>query len=680
MKSAINMDTQIVALTKVDNGLEATPTVGLTPNESYVNQEEVDCNILLADAAAELNMSKTEVKTLVQKEKIQSELKDGYYYVNVGEIQTYFSELDGISDTPETDDISNDTFNFVVRKTEQEKAELLNKFSLDISDIGSKLKSVSSSKPVNSASNYTGGKEELFAQISPYLKSDIATFHDVCGGGGIMSLNVEAEISVYNEYYPDMSNLMYNLTQNSVEENYKAVEGVINEYNLSIDNEEAYYLLRDKFNTSTEKPWAMFYCLILHSYKNMISYNTKEEFNKSFGVRDFNSSLRPKFILFTDMLIANSHRMRFQSGSYNYIDNHKFQENDFVYVDPPYYASNNKYGVKWKDEEEKALLKSLDSLNDRGVNFALSNFIHDNGKTNQILIDWAEQNSDYNVIYLNKSYEDQKRNKVDGAITVEVLITNYKTLNSQEVHEITMMDTEIIQGRFVHNSNTVENIKKHFNNAEEHAQAYVASMNNALREKCAELIGRIKTGQGLIVFFAECKRDGKVLKEEVQKEFLFSYETARGYVNLAKNPRIAVLKIDDIMSFERKSLDALKDIAALTDVEYELFRNGEFELPKTRKIASSRQNPSSAENDEVLEVNVSTTLDSAEMVSEVANNSNIVEETEFINPTTLSDEHYKEILAFDEVELQKQHIQLASAEYLILNNSGKSGFPFVMAS
>ena len=94
MESMIKTDIETIALTEADNGLEAAPTVGLTPIETYVKKATVDLNTLVSDAAAELNMKKSDVKTLVQKEKIQSVLKDGHYYVNVEEIQTYLTELE----------------------------------------------------------------------------------------------------------------------------------------------------------------------------------------------------------------------------------------------------------------------------------------------------------------------------------------------------------------------------------------------------------------------------------------------------------------------------------------------------------------------------------------------------------------------------------------------------------
>ena len=170
----------------------------------------------------------------------------------------------------------------------------------------------------------------------------------------------------------------------------------------------------------------------------------------------------------------------------------------------------------------------------------------------------------------------------------------------------------------------------------------------SLREKCAELVGRIKTGQELIVFYDECKRDGKGFKTEVEEQFPFSYETARGYVNLAKNARISALKIDDIMNFKRKSLDGLKDIASLSDVEYELFKNGEFELPKTRKIDKKRQEERERKEEEerkksLLENEVTET------------NQNPESEKEFINPFSdlAPDAEVKELLDMNQEKDRK---------------------------
>ena len=550
-----------------------------------VNQEEkIDFNTLVADAAVELNISKSEVKTLAQKGKINAELKkDGHRYVNVGEIQTYLTKFEVES---------------VVTKTEKEKAELLISFDLKLTKIDSKLKYISGKRPVNSPFNYKGNKEELYPQIAPYLKTGIATFYDIFAGGGIMSLNVEAERSVYSEFDKNLYNVVNNLSQNSVDKNYQAVKDVIEEHELSKENKNAYTSLTKDFDEKKVYLWNIFYVMMLFSFQNMISYDKKDRFNKGFGVREFNDSLKAKFLLYTDKLIANSHRMDIKNQCYSFINTHEFKENDFVYVDPPYEASDYKYNVTWGEKEEIALLKSLDSLNERGVDFALSNVIKHFGKPNQILIDWVESNPDYNMIYLNKSYADQCSIETEDKTSTEVLITNYKTLNSQEVHEVTMMDSEIVQGRFVvENSidtNTeVENINKYFNLSEEADKNYLLSMKQALEQKCIGLINKVKVGQELIIFHEKCFTEGKVYKDEFEKQsFGFSLKTANAYMKLARDERITKLTVKDIIKFKRQSLDALYDMTFLTNDEFKLFVNGRYEILKPkRKIDKKRQKP-----------------------------------------------------------------------------------------
>jgi len=70
------------------------------------------------------------------------------------------------------------------------------------------------------------------------------------------------------------------------------------------------------------------------------------------------------------------------------------------------------------------LLELLDTLNSRGVKFALSNVLENKGRTNKLLIEWSKA---YKTRYLNYSYgncnyQAKNRNRYS---TVEVLITNY---------------------------------------------------------------------------------------------------------------------------------------------------------------------------------------------------------------------------------------------------------------
>ena len=113
------------------------------------------------------------------------------------------------------------------------------------------------------------------------------------------------------------------------------------------------------------------------------------------------------------------------------IDN--LTENDFVYCDPPYLITTGSYndgnrGFKnWTKESDKALYALLDSLNEKGIRFALSNVFFHKGERNDILIDWAKK---YIVHHLQKDYSNSSYN-TDRSGSDEVLVTNY-TLKSEK--------------------------------------------------------------------------------------------------------------------------------------------------------------------------------------------------------------------------------------------------------
>ena len=65
------------------------------------------------------------------------------------------------------------------------------------------------------------------------------------------------------------------------------------------------------------------------------------------------------------------------------------------------------------------LLILLDSLNDKGVKFALSNNLK---YDNPLLYEWKNK---YNVHYLKGDYSNCNYHKIDRSKDVEVLITNY---------------------------------------------------------------------------------------------------------------------------------------------------------------------------------------------------------------------------------------------------------------
>ncbi len=121
--------------------------------------------------------------------------------------------------------------------------------------------------------------------------------------------------------------------------------------------------------------------------------------------------------------------IEFYSKDFTFLYDIELGENDFVYADPPYLISNASYndgkrGFKnWGVKEETELLVLLDSLDKKGVKFALSNVLVHKGLENTKLIEWSKK---YHIKHIEKSYNNssyQRKNK--DKETKEVLIYNY---------------------------------------------------------------------------------------------------------------------------------------------------------------------------------------------------------------------------------------------------------------
>lgn len=104
-----------------------------------------------------------------------------------------------------------------------------------------------------------------------------------------------------------------------------------------------------------------------------------------------------------------------------------FDENDFIYIDPPYLNSTGNYNdgkrgfEGWDIEYEKELRNLLIKLNNQNIKWALSN----NLATNETLNIWRIDNH-FKIYFLNNTYSNSSYQKIDRINKdIEVLITNY---------------------------------------------------------------------------------------------------------------------------------------------------------------------------------------------------------------------------------------------------------------
>ena len=296
---------------------------------------------------------------------------------------------------------------------------------------------------LHSPLNYTGGKERILPFLLDLFPKDIDCFYDMFCGGLNVSLNVESKSVVANDIntrlmgifravaeYDDFESLNERIHVIIRANRLHSDDGVASlidgvDVNQRTVSAEGYASLRDSYNTTGDPVELL--VLLFYSFSNQMRFNREFKFNMPIGKSCYN---------FKNMMeLREVHRtirergFRFTSGSFTDFDVSQFNKGDFVYCDPPYlittatYNESNNDESGWNDDDERRLYAFLDSVNDAGVKFGLSNAVQTNGRTNKILNDWMGKYSVFHpdIRYSNANYH--RKNK-DGDTTVEVYVTN----------------------------------------------------------------------------------------------------------------------------------------------------------------------------------------------------------------------------------------------------------------
>lgn len=279
---------------------------------------------------------------------------------------------------------------------------------------------------IKSPINYVGNKYRLIKQIIPLFPKKTSMFVDAFGGSGTVLMNAEADHYIYNDVNPYVSDIVSGLFSTPYDEIIKQIENVISEYDLSMTNKEGFERLRDDYNNG-RKNWITLYTLMCHSFNHQFRFNSKHEYNSSFGKnRSYFSDRQRQDLFILKQRFENKEPVTVLSKNTFDFDFSDFDENDLIYFDPPYYNSVGNYNdgrrgfEGWTAEHERKLYELLDKLNEQETRWALSNNLK---YDNEFLDVWKDK---YNIHclsgdYLNCNYHKKDRETKD----VEVLITNY---------------------------------------------------------------------------------------------------------------------------------------------------------------------------------------------------------------------------------------------------------------
>ena len=302
---------------------------------------------------------------------------------------------------------------------------------------------------IQSPLNYTGGKFKLLPQILPLFPKDIDIFVDLFCGGCNVGINVDCNHVIYNDSDRNLLYIYQTFKILGKETIIEFIYKIIDKYGLSLVSEYGYdyygcdsskglgeynkdkfLKLRDDFNHNTNEShyyYIMLYVMIVYAFNNQIRFNSNGEFNLPVGKRDFNKKMESKLQDFIDKIEQQD--CSFTCKDFRKFDTTRLNEDDLVYIDPPYLITCATYNEQggWSETDEKDLLKFLDELNSRKIRFALSNVLRSKGKENKILIEWLSKNTDkYKVNNLNYSYSNSNyQTKDKTSSSEEVLIVNY---------------------------------------------------------------------------------------------------------------------------------------------------------------------------------------------------------------------------------------------------------------
>jgi DNA adenine methylase len=218
---------------------------------------------------------------------------------------------------------------------------------------------------------WAGGKTWLIKHLTNFLPKDgFNNYHEPFLGGGSIFLYLQPEKAFLSDLNKELID-----TYKQVKFN---VENVINELYLFENTETCYYKVRNEEYENEVKKAARFIFLNQTSFNGIYRVNLKGEYNVPFGYRNI-KFFDPENLRSISRILETAEL--YHSDFNNTLQN--IQENDLVFLDPPYTVTHNnngfiKYNKKLFDlDSQFALSRYIDQLKERGAYYILTNAAHE---------------------------------------------------------------------------------------------------------------------------------------------------------------------------------------------------------------------------------------------------------------------------------------------------------------
>ena len=283
---------------------------------------------------------------------------------------------------------------------------------------------------------YMGNKKKLINKgLIELFPKNINMFVDLFAGSGVVSMNTVASKYIINDIDTNLIDLYNMFKFTEADTIIEHIENRIEEYGLAKERtkrnefkdkekiekyKKAYMSLRSDYNKN--KTVLDFYTLMFYSFSQQFRFNNKGDFNMPCG-NDCFSENNEEYIK-NGCNFFSKENVAITNNDFRVLKPCNLSENDFVYLDPPYFNTTATYNENggWTENDENDLYKLCEELNNCNIKFAMSNVFSNKGITNEKLIEWCKKNN-WSVHYFD-NFTYSACGKGNGK-TVEVLIMNY---------------------------------------------------------------------------------------------------------------------------------------------------------------------------------------------------------------------------------------------------------------
>ncbi|MBT9627026.1 DNA adenine methylase [Ligilactobacillus ruminis] len=281
---------------------------------------------------------------------------------------------------------------------------------------------------IESPLNYIGSKSKMIQSLRCYIPDiENKTFYDIFGGGFNVGVNMGTSKIVFNDINKFVVDLVESFQKYDTYEYIKFVKRNIKKFNLEPNSKEAYMNIRNYYNSIdySKRDPRLLYTVILYGFNQQIRFNSDFNFNNPVGMRWFNDKVLEKLVSFSRTI--KEKKVSFYNEYFTKLKD-VINEQDFVYMDPPYMLTTGSYNdgkrgfEGWSIEHEDQLLKFADYLNSQHVKFMISYVLEHNGEVNLHLNQWLS-NRNYSVISIPT---------IPGRKRKEVVIINYDCPNGNK--------------------------------------------------------------------------------------------------------------------------------------------------------------------------------------------------------------------------------------------------------